>query len=112
MNLVDLALWWSLLYLGIAMFQSSKAAIAIGLILLVLATALSSTALVNIAFVRNERLWRFIWVILIQELSRLPLVPYSCLTDEIVWRGRRFRVDSDGTTRIVDIRAAAQDSGN
>jgi ceramide glucosyltransferase len=112
MNFVDLVLWWSLLYLGIALFQNSKVAIAIGLVLLVLATALSSTALVNIAFVRDERLWRFIWVILIQELCRLPLVLYSCLTDEIVWRGRRFRVDSYGTTRFADIRAAAEDSRN
>ena len=100
------------MYLGIALFQNSKASIAIGLVLLALTTALSSTALVNMTFARNERLWRFIWVVLIQELFRLPLVLYSCCTDEIVWRGRRFRVDSGGTTRIADIRAAAHGSRN
>jgi ceramide glucosyltransferase len=102
MNLVDLVLWWSLLYLGIALFQNGNVPIALGLVLVVLATALLSTATVNIAFARNEKLWRFIWVVLIQELLRLPLVLHSFLTDEIVWRGRRFRVDSDGTARIAE----------
>jgi ceramide glucosyltransferase len=107
MNLVDLALWWSLFYLGIALWQSSNVPIALGLVLAVLATALLSTATVNIAFARNGKLWRFIWVVPIQELLRLPLVLYSVLTDEIVWRGRRFRVDSDGTARPAEKRAAA-----
>jgi ceramide glucosyltransferase len=102
MNLVDLVLWWSLLYLGIALFQNGNVPIALGLVLVVLATALLSTATLNIAFARNEKLWRFIWVVLIQELLRLPLVLHSVLTDEIVWRGRRFRVDSDGTARIAE----------
>jgi ceramide glucosyltransferase len=107
MNLVDLGLWWSLLYLGVALFQNSNVPNALGLVLVVLATALVSAATVNIAFAHNEKLWRFLWVVLIQELFRLPLVLYSLFTDEIVWRGRRFRVDSDGTARIAQPRAAA-----
>jgi ceramide glucosyltransferase len=102
MNLVDLVLWWSLLYLGIALLQRSNVPIALGLVLAVLATALVSAAIVNIAFARNEKLWRFLWVVPIQELFRLPLLLYSFFTDEIVWRGRRFRVDSDGTARIAE----------
>jgi ceramide glucosyltransferase len=107
MNLVDLGLWWSLLYLGVALFQNSNVPMALGLVLVVLATALVSAATVNIAFAHNEKLWRFIWVVLIQELFRLPLVLYSFFTDEIVWRGRRFHVDSDGTARMAQPRAAA-----
>jgi ceramide glucosyltransferase len=110
MNLVDLAPWWSLLYLAIALVQNRNVPIALGLVLVVLTTALGSTAIVNIAFSRNDKLWRFMWVVLIQELFRLPLVLYSCFTDEVVWRGRRFRVDSDGTTRIAETRTAAHDS--
>jgi len=44
------------------------------------------------------------WVVLLQELFRLPLVVYSCLTDEIMWRGRRYRVERDGTTRFAGTR--------
>ena len=110
MNLVDLALWWSLFYIGIALFQNSNVSIAIALVLSVLTTSVLSTAIINIAFARNRKLWRFVWVVLIQELFRLPLVLYSCLTDEIVWRGGRFHVESDGTTRIVESRTAAHDS--
>ncbi len=102
MNLVDLALWWSLFYLGIALLQNSNVPIALALVLVVLATGLLSTATVNITFARNDKLWRFLWVVLIQELLRLPLVLYSVLTNEIVWRGRRFRVDSDGTAGLPD----------
>ncbi len=35
------------------------------------------------------------------EFLRLPLLVYSCLTNEIVWRGRRHRIDPDCTTTIV-----------
>jgi len=106
-NLVDLALWWSLLYLAIALFRSDNVPIALGLVVTVLTTAFVSTAIVNIAFARNDKLWRFIWVVLIQELFRLPLALHSLLTDEIAWRGRRFRVDADGTARIAETRAGA-----
>jgi ceramide glucosyltransferase len=107
MNLVDPVLWWSLLYLCIALFENRNVAIALGLVLGVLATALVSTATVNITFARNEKLWRFIWVVVVHELFRLPLVLYSAFTDEVVWRGRRFRVDSNGTARVAETRAAA-----
>jgi ceramide glucosyltransferase len=107
MHLVDLAFWWSLLYLGAALLQNRNVPLALGMVLLVITTALVSTVTVNLAFARNKTLWPFIWVVLIQELLRLPAVLYSCCTNEIVWRGRRFRVDSDGTTRIAETRAAA-----
>jgi ceramide glucosyltransferase len=107
MNLVDLALWWSLFYLGITVFRNGDVSIASGLVLLVLATAFISTATVNVTLARNGKLWRFIWVVLIRELFRLPLVLYSCVSSEIVWRGRRFRVESDGTTRMAGTPAAS-----
>jgi ceramide glucosyltransferase len=106
-NLVDLALWWTLLYLGIALFEDDDVAIAVGLVVVVLATALASAAVVNTAFARNGKLWRFLWVVLIQELLRLPLVLYSVSTDEIVWRGRRFRIESDGTARMAGTRSGS-----
>jgi hypothetical protein len=32
---------------------------------------------------------------------RLALVLYAAFTDEVVWRGRRMRVASDGTVELV-----------
>jgi ceramide glucosyltransferase len=110
MNLVDLAFWWSVVCLGIALVRNSEVPTAIGLVGVVLATALVSTVALNAAFARNGALRRFIWVVLIRELLRLPLVLYSCVSDEIVWRGRRFRVESDGTATTADSRAAAAGS--
>jgi hypothetical protein len=31
----------------------------------------------------------------------VALVLYAAFTDEVVWRGRRMRVDSDGTVELV-----------
>ena len=104
MNLVDPALSWSVVYLGIALSRGSGV-IALGPLLVALTTALVSAAVVNTVLARNEKLWRFLWVVLVQELFRLPLVLHSLATDEIVWRGRRFRVHSDGTASIAEPRA-------
>jgi ceramide glucosyltransferase len=107
MNAVDLALWWSLLYLGIALADGDNVLIALGLVVLVLSTALASAAVVNAVFGRNRELWRFLWVILVQEIFRLPLVLHSIFTNEIAWRGRRFRVGSDGTASLAERGALA-----
>jgi ceramide glucosyltransferase len=102
MNLVDLALWWSLAYLGIALVWNGNVRIALGAVVVALTTALTSAAVVNIALARNQKLWRFIWVVPIQELFRLPLILHSLFTNEVVWRGRRFRVDSGGRARVAE----------
>ena len=77
------------------------ALIALGAVLVALTTAFASTAAVNAFLARNAKLWRFLWVVLAQELLRLPLVLHSLFTNEVVWRGRRFRVHPDGTASIV-----------
>jgi hypothetical protein len=102
MNAVDLALWWSILYLCIALGRHDNVPIGLGLVLLVLVAAVASAAAVNVAFSRNRELWRFLWVVLLQEMFRLPLVLHSIFTNEIAWRGRRFRVGSDGTARLAE----------
>ena len=101
MNLVDLALWWGLAYLGIALIRDGNVPIALGAVLVALTTAFVSAAAVNAFLARNEKLWRFLWVVLVQELLRLPLVLYSLVKNDVVWRGRRFRVHPDGTASIV-----------
>jgi ceramide glucosyltransferase len=108
MNLVDLAVWWGLGYLGIALMRDGDVPIALGAVLVALATAVVSAAAVNAFLARNERLWRFLWVVLVQELCRLPLVLYSLFDNEVVWRGRRFRVHPGGMTSIVGASAVGQ----
>lgn len=102
MSLMDLNLWWALIYFLIALVQHRNIAVAAGLVLLVLSIAWLSTVVVNLRFARNAALWRFLWVVPIQEFLRLPLLIHSCLTSEIVWRGRKLRINSDCTIRIVE----------
>ena len=106
MNLVDLALWCGLTLLGIALFRGGSVPIALGALLAALTTALGSAAAVNAFLARNQRLWRFLWVVVVQELLRLPLVLYSLVNNEVEWRGKRFRVEPDGTASIVGTSAA------
>jgi len=101
MNLVDLALWWGLAYLGIALIGDGNVPLAVGAVLVALTTALVSAAAVNAFLAHNRELWRFLWVVLVQELCRLPLVLYSLVENEVVWRGKRFRVHPGGMTSIV-----------
>src|SRR3954471_1732488 len=105
MNLVDLALWWGLAYLGISLIRDGNVPIALGAVLVALITAFVSAAAVNAYLAGNETLWRFMWVVLVQELLRLPLVLYSLFKNDVVWRGRRFRVHPDGTASIIGTRA-------
>lgn len=107
MCLVDVALWWSLLYLGLGLVLDRTASIGLGLLGVVLTAALLSAAIVNVAFAGNRSLWRHIWVVWALELLRLPLLVYSCLTNEVVWRNRKFHVDPDGTTRTVAARTGS-----
>lgn len=109
MSLADLGLWWSIFYLMIALFHGRNIMFAVVLALVVLTTSVISTTIINIKFVGNKQLWRFLWIVPILELLRLPLIVHSCLTNEVVWRGKRLRVDSDGTTSIVETSAIARD---
>ena len=100
-NLVMVALWWSLLYLVISLDKKESVYIGVSLIFAVLATSLISTAVVNLKFVRCKKLWRFLWVVPIPELTRLPLIIHSYLTNKISWRGRKFLLNTDGTMSLV-----------
>jgi ceramide glucosyltransferase len=101
MNLVDLALWWGLACLGIALIGDGNVPLALGAVVAAVTTALVSAAAVNAFLAQNRKLWRFLWVVLVQELCRLPLVLYSLFDNEVVWRGKRFRVHPGGMTSIV-----------
>jgi hypothetical protein len=99
---VDLALWWVILRLALSLLRGDDIGLDINLLAAVLGTSVVSAALTNVRFVRDQALWRYLWVVLFQELLRLPLVIYSRLTNEILWRGRRLGINSDCTVRLVD----------
>ncbi|RFU22548.1 glycosyltransferase [Geodermatophilus marinus] len=105
MHLVDLVLLWSLLLLAVTLFRGSDVPVALTSVLVALAVPSVSAVAVNTGLARNEKLVRFLWVVLVQELLRFPLFLHSLVTDEIVWRGRRFRVHPDGTASVVEPRA-------
>jgi hypothetical protein len=100
-NLLSFGLWWSLFYLASSLMQRESAGTGLALILGTLAAAWVSAAVTNLKYVRCRKLWRFLWVVPLLELARLPLVLHSYLTNEIAWRGRRYRVEGDGTLRRV-----------
>jgi ceramide glucosyltransferase len=88
---MDLAPWWALLYLLVTLLAGDSIVFGACLLAAALGTPL----------VREEGLWRYMWVVLVQEAVRLALVLYAAFTDEVVWRGRRMRVASDGTVELV-----------
>jgi ceramide glucosyltransferase len=98
---VDLAPWWALLYLLASLLAGEGIVFGAWLMAAALGTRLVSQAVVNAWFVKEEGLWRYLWVVLVQEAVRLALVLYAAFTDEVVWRGRRMRVSPDGTVELV-----------
>lgn len=102
MNVLDLGLWWALFYTLLSFIQSSAFPTAgVLLTLAALATSLLSAIIVNVKFAPDGKFWRFLWVIPLREIARLPLLIHSYMSSEFVWRGERFRVDSDGTATLL-----------
>ena len=100
-GVVDLAPWWVLIYLALTLLSGGDAYPDVFLLAAVLGASVISAAVINTRFVRAEGLWRYLWVVPVLEFLRLPLLVYSSLTSEIVWRGRRLHINPDCTTRIV-----------
>ena len=100
-NLVMLAPWWSLFYIVISLVKEESIYVGVSLIVAVLTASLISSAIINLKFVHCNRLWRFLWVVPLQELFRLPLILHSYLRNEVDWRGRRFRINSKCEMRLV-----------
>jgi ceramide glucosyltransferase len=97
LSFIQLPLWWSLLYTVISLYQHERVSIGIALITAVLIVSLTSLVIINMKFVQDTKMWRFMWVIPILQLSLLPLLIHSYMTNEVVWRGRRLRVNADCT---------------
>jgi len=100
-GVVDLAPWWALFYLALTLASGHDAYPEIFLLATVLGVSVISAAVINMRFVRDEGFWRYLWIIPMLEFLRLPLLAYSSVTSEIVWRGRRLHINPDCTTTVV-----------
>ena len=98
---LGLPLWWSLVYVTIAWFHGERLLLGVALCMAVLVVRVMSTAVINLKFVHDAKLWRFLWVVPIMDLLMLPLLLYTSLTDKVVWRGRKLRVHRDGTVTYL-----------
>ena len=101
-NIIFLAPWWGLLYLLIELIQGENMIFGFSLLAAVLCTSILSTTIINRRFAHNTAIWRFLWVVPIYEICRLPLFIQSRLTNKIAWRGRVFRIYADCSTKILE----------
>ncbi|KAB8144502.1 glycosyltransferase [Chloroflexia bacterium SDU3-3] len=101
-DLLDMLLWWALAALALALVRGKH--IPPALFLSGLALTLSCVSAVLVAALRTEGglALRYLWAAPLYELCRLPLFIHSWATSEIMWRGRRFRINADCTTTIVE----------
>lgn len=94
---MDMPLVWSLLYAVLTWCVTGEISSGMRVSLAVVFFRLLSTAVLNWQFVHDHTLWPYLWVVPLRDLLKLPLVIHSVLTNEIVWRGRRVQVHTDGT---------------
>jgi ceramide glucosyltransferase len=90
-----LPLWWSLLFLGVALLCGRYVGAGLALVAGVLAAQVAAAALINAGLVRDAKLWRYLWVAALSELCFLPIFLHSLLTSRVYWRGRWVRVNPD-----------------
>jgi ceramide glucosyltransferase len=97
LSFTQVPLWWSLLYTTIAVVHGEGMLTGVIFSAASIVAGMISAAIINLMFVQDKKMWRFIWVVPILQLSSLPLLLRSCLTDDVVWRGTRLRVNPDCT---------------
>lgn len=97
MSILDLGVWWGLLYCGLVLLKTGRPGLGAWVVgSLALASGMSAVV-VNLKFAHDRNLWRFLWVAPVLEILRLPLIVHSELTNDVRWRGRRFRIHRDCT---------------
>lgn len=98
-SVVDLAPWWVLARLIWTLRTGGDPRLDAGLLAAVLGVCAGSSAAIDARFARGGGFWRYLWVVLVQEAARLPLVLYSSVTSEVYWRDRMFRIAPDCTMK-------------
>jgi ceramide glucosyltransferase len=90
-----LPLWWSLLFVGVALLRGQYVGAGLALVAGVLAAQVAAAGLINTMLVHDSKLWRYLWVASLSELCFLPIFVHSLLTSRVYWRGRWVRVNPD-----------------
>ena len=88
MVFLALPLWWALLFLAVALLQTTHVAIAIALVGGVLLADVVSIAVINQRLVNDSKLWPFLWVVPLWEVLNLPILIHSLFSQKVLWRGR------------------------
>ncbi|MGH7774226.1 MAG: glycosyltransferase [Candidatus Binatia bacterium] len=91
---------WATLYLFLSIYKE-RGLQGVALWGLILGVRLVSLTLVNLFFVKEPALWRYLWLTPILDFLRVPLWLEAYINPYVVWRGRRYRVMPDATVRPV-----------
>ncbi|QQO52532.1 MAG: glycosyltransferase [Thiohalocapsa sp. PB-PSB1] len=86
--MLGLPLWWALAFVGLAVANSNHQVIGLSLVILVLLMDVVSAAVINLRLARDAKLWKFLWVALLQQLFLLPNLVLAVTMKKVQWRGR------------------------
>ncbi len=91
---------WATLYLFLSIYKEKSLQ---GMVLwgLILGVRLASLTLINLIFVKEPNLWRYLWLTPILDFLKIPLCVEAYINPYVVWRGKRYRVMPDATVRPV-----------
>ena len=92
MIFLALPLWWSLLFLGLALLQKEYIRFGLTLIGLILLADVLSIVVINLRLVKDKKIWPFLWVALLSEVISLPIFIHSLFSNKVLWRGRWLSV--------------------
>lgn len=91
---------WASLYFFLSLL-GGRMAQGLAVLAFILVFRLASVAVVNLFFVKDPGVWRYLWLLPILELFTLALWVESYINPNVVWRGKRYRVVSDATVRPI-----------
>lgn len=83
---------WAFLYAASAKFH----AVGIGVLLAVSLWRILSVALFHFLFIPSRGLWKNLWLLPLRDLVFAALWLQAWFGREVTWRGRRYRISSDG----------------
>ena len=93
MIFLALPLWWSLLFLSLALLQKEHIEFGFTLICVVFLADVLSIVVINLRLVKDKKIWLFLWVVLLSEVISLPIFIHSLFSNKVLWRGRWLSVD-------------------
>lgn len=97
----------ALLYGLLTLAAGGSAAAGLGVPLATAGARVASLWWLNAHFVHDRGIWRWVWAAPLHDLARVPVWVRALLTDQVLWRGMRFRILADATA----VRVPGTDQG-